>query len=393
MRFQEYFRKIIATAICLLCVEVLHAAEISNIRLNSRTGVLGANWTALGTSWHVRVTRDLYFGDYIPLIDVSVRTGNEQLATLLPNCYYRGTLVSNSGNPVPDSVVYINLCDNSVPFTGFVALNDNMYLIEKDTSSGTGISMRLEETADDINGTDEIVTGDNGWKEGGSGGALSPTTLYPRGNSPEKFPSVDIYVNPSFRTQVGEENYINRIMETFAASNTIYQQSAIKQLHLSAIIRVDEDISTTDSQGNILRGLEKIRKYTVLRDGADISVIYTGGEFSMPDLWGWAERGYSCYLEQAVAEGSNINTHNIAKSAAAIIDLPTLLQRAWILAHEIGHTLGMYHINDDPLADGTFQQSLVLKDYKAGCEARSRMLETCAYDPQTKWFIDYYTCE
>lgn len=393
MNFFNINKKSFTIMCCFLFTQLIHAGEITSIHIKPSTDVLAITWNALEEKWTTSAIKDSYFGDYVPLIEVSVTTGDEQLIALLPNCYYRGVLTNQRGVPVPDSTVFLNTCDNAVPFLGFVASGDNMYLIEKDVESSTGISMRLEQTSDDISGYDEFNTGDNGWKEGGSGGALTPSSLYPRENNPDNFPSIDIYVDPSFRTQVGEENYINRIMETFAASNTMYQQSAMKQLHLSAIIRVDQDISVTSSQGNILHGLEKIRKYTVLPDSADISMVYTGGEFKMPYLWGWAEGGYSCELQQAVAEGNNINTHNIAKAATAIIDLPTLIQRAWIFAHEIGHTLGMYHITNDPLAYGVFQPALALKDYVAGCLARSASFETCAYDPQTKKFVDYYSCE
>jgi hypothetical protein len=253
--------------------------------------------------------------------------------------------------------------------------------------------MRLEATTNNVYGADEVNTGDNGWKSGGSGGALAPSTLIPRESNPEKFPSIDVYVNPSYRLQVGEQNYIARIIETVAAANTIYTQSNMKQMHLMSIVRLDEDISEAENQGNILHGLEKIRQYTVLPDSADISMIYTGGEFNMPGLWGWAEGGYACDLQQAVSEGNNINTHQVGQAAHAIIDLPTLMQRAWIFAHETGHTLGMPHIADDPLADGFFQPHLALKDYIAGCQARSNMYRTCAYDPQTKKFVEFYECQ
>ena len=369
----------IAILFCLLCIQSIHANEVTNIHLKSPSDELIVTWNALGSTWKAGVTRDSYLGDYIPLIEVSVKTGNEYFISLLPNCFYRGTLLDNMGNMLPDSVVYLNICDNSVPFTGFVAKDNNMYKIEKDSSSGTGIRMYLEQTADDVYGADDVVNGNEGWGAGGSGGVLTPASLYPRGNTPENFPSIDIYVNPSFRSQVGEDNYVYRIIEAFSGANVIYQQSAMKQLHLSAIILLDEDISITDSQGSIIHGLEKIRKYT-------------GGEFNMPGLWGWAEGGYSCYLQVAVAEGYNINTHNVAKSASAVIDLPTLLQRVWILSHEIGHNLGMAHTDDDPLADNEFDPTLALKDYVAGCEVKSDMFKSCAYEPPTNFLTDFYTC-
>lgn len=393
MKIPHFSIKFVLVIVLVISMQSVFAGEVTQIKLKTSSTELDVTWNALGETWKATVVKDNYFGDYIPLIEVSVTTGDEYLVSLLPNCHYRGVLTNIKGESIADSTVYLNICDNNVPFAGFVARGENMYLIEKDVTSQLGIGMRIEQTKNDVDGSDEISSGDNGWKEGGSGGALTPTSLYPRGNNPSKFPSVDVYVNPSYRAQVGEDNYIDRILETFAAANTIYKQSSMKQLYLSAIIRTNQDISTTDSQGNILHGLEKIRKYTVLPDSADTSLVYTGGEFKMPSLWGWAELGFGCDLQQAVAEGNNINTHNIGKAATTIIDLPTLIQRAWIFSHEIGHTLGMNHIFGDPLAYGFFQPKLALKDYVAGCQAKSQIYETCMYDQRTKKFTDFYTCE
>lgn len=388
----QYWKQIVVVGFFFITQNTFGEA-ITQIILESKADQFNASWSSLGRQWFVNTTKDGYFGENIPLIQVSVTTGDEELVVLLPNCYYRGVLTNNMGDALPDTAVFLDICDNSVPFKGFVAKDNEMYKVEADAESETGISMRLETATNDVSGVDEVNTGDNGWKKGGSGGALTPSTLIPRESTPEQFPSIDVYVNPSFRIQVGEQNYIARIIETVAAANIIYAQSNIKQLHLMAIVRLDEDISEAESQGNILHGVEKIRKYTVLPDGADISMIYTGGEFNMPGLWGWAEGGYACELQLAVNEGNNINTHKVGQAAHAIIDLPTLLQRAWILAHETGHNLGMPHISGDPLAYGFFQQNLALKDYVAGCQARSSMFRTCAYDSQTKKYLDFYKCQ
>lgn len=121
-------------------------------------------------------------------------------------------------------------------------------------------------------------------------------------------------------------------------------------------------------------------------------MFITGKEFSMPGLWGWAEGGYACELQQAVAEGDSINTPSVSKAAGVMRDLPTLMQRAWILAHEVGHSLGAGHWANDPLMDGEFQPNLSLQDYYTRCEVLRSMFETCAYEPRTKKFVDFYEC-
>ena len=121
-------------------------------------------------------------------------------------------------------------------------------------------------------------------------------------------------------------------------------------------------------------------------------MFLTGKEFSMHYLWGWSEGGYACDLQLSVAEGGNISTPSVAKSAGVMRDLPTLMQRGWILAHELGHSLGAGHWANDPLMDGNFQPNLSLQDYYTRCEVSQSMLETCAYDLRNKKFTDFYEC-
>lgn len=254
--------------------------------------------------------------------------------------------------------------------------------------------MRLEQTVNDVSGGSDSDSGE-GWGKGGKGGALKPTNLVSRNASVDSFPSLDIYVDPSYRTinHIGEANYISRILQNLALANMIFTQSNLKPIHLSAIVLPDEDIGRSTSQGNILHGLERLRTYTVQTDSADSSIVYSGEIFSQPSLWGWAELGFGCELQQAVSLGNDINTHQIGKAASAIIDLPTLMQRGWIFAHEVSHTLGGGHFSNDPLSSGFFQPGLALKDYVATCDARKLMYQSCAFDSQTKAFTDFYSCD
>jgi hypothetical protein len=365
--------------------------EIYPISITQSGQDIEATWNAFNKTWYAALKRDNYLGEGIPLLKVNVRTGNEELIKVISNEYFRGTLTDSDGIELIGTTVYMDRSDNTVPFTGFVSIGSDLYIVETDMSSQAGIRMRLEKTENDVDGTDD-TNGNSGWHEGGSGGALSPTDLYPREMTMVQFPALDIYVDPSYVQKVGEDKYIGRIIENLAVANTIYQQSKIKQIHLATIILTDENISRTDSQGNIIHGLEKLRKYTVQPDGADSAMVYSGEIFSMPSLWGWAELGFACNLKQAYELGNDINTHKVGKAAFAIIDLPTLLQRGWILGHEMVHSLGGVHIAKDPLTYGFFQKNLALKDYVAGCQARSDLYETCSYDPQTKAFTDFYSC-
>jgi hypothetical protein len=248
----------------------------------------------------------------------------------------------------------------------------------------------LLETGDTGGTTDDTSIGDNGKRTKGANNN-DPILYESRRGDKSLFPSLEIIVEPSYITAVGgEDKAIDRIMENLALANMIYERSLIKPINLIAILVLDEDITTSDSQGNILGAVEKLRKQNIQANSGDVYMFITGKEFSQPYLWGWAEGGYACALQQAVAEGDKLNTHTVGKSAGVMRDLPTLMQRGWIMAHEFGHSLGGGHWANDPLMDGGFQPELSLQDYSTRCEVLETMLETCAYDPKTKMFTDYY---
>lgn len=388
--------KIIAVVVLLLSVLSAGPApadEISHIRLSEQDGRLQAAWHAGGRQWRADARLDAWLPASIPLLQVDVRSGDETLLAMLPNCYYRGSLTGKGGKVIADSFVHLNLCDNAIPFSGYVSVGSDMYLIVADPASSTGIAMRLEQTSDQQNDADDSIAGDAGWGPGGSGGHLDPVRLYSRGQSPQRFPSLDIYVEPAYIDAVGADHYISRIIASLAVANTIYGLSGLRQLQLAAIIRTSENLGFSDSESAVLMGLEKIRHYTVQADSADAAVVFAGDNFSRPFLWGWSEIGFGCALQMAVARGDDVNSRRVGRAAAALIDLPSLLQRGWLLAHEVAHIFGAVHVMDDPLASGWFMPELALKDYQAGCQAISRIYASCAFDARTGFLTDFYQCD
>ena len=118
-----------------------------------------------------------------------------------------------------------------------------------------------------------------------------------------------------------------------------------------------------------------------------------GGDIDSTYTWGWAIDAAACELQIAVKRDKNINTIEVGRSSAFFTDLPSLIQRGWIFAHELGHVIGAeHHINGDPLMDGWFQYIESLADYVAGCDAKTQIFETCGIDAKTKKPNDYYDC-
>lgn len=173
---------------------------------------------------------------------------------------------------------------------------------------------------------------------------MTPQMLYPRGRTSEQFPTLDVYVDPAYVSQVGSSAYVSRIAASLAVANTIYQQSGLKQVRLLAILLADQNIGRSNSQGNVVHPLEKIRRYTIAPDSADGSIVFTDDDFTLPNLWGWAELGFGCELQKELARSKPIKTHKVGKASAAVIDLPTLIQRGWILGHEFIHIIGGVHV-------------------------------------------------
>jgi len=377
-------------ASCVLFLSNIVYAEsgpITVIKIKETGAQLEISWSALGKNWDVTVTKATYLADNTPIISVEVDTGNESLLENIFNCYYTGT---QTGSSDVHTTVYVKRCEGDATFTGFVASSDP---VDGDVLYGIdGATMSLLETGDTGGSVDDTGGGDNGKRTKGASND-DPILYEARRGDATLFPSLEVIVEPSYINAVGTDNYIDRIMENLALANMIYERSLIKPIKLIAILVLDKDITTSDSQGNILGAVEKLRKHNIQANSGDISMFLTGKEFSQPYLWGWAEGGYACELQQAVAEVDNLNTHTIGKSAGVMRDLPSLMQRGWILAHEVGHSLGGGHWADDPLMDGGFQPALSLQDYSTRCEVLESMLETCAYDPKNKKFIDYYVNE
>jgi len=375
---------ILFTSSTLFFSFIVHAESgpITHSRIQERGNQLNISWNALGQDWEVTAIRVSYLDTLTPLLQINTDTGDETLLKDLPNCYFTGSLVSSTEQ---FATAYINLCPgNNSEFTGFVSSGSNLYGMD-------GTDMSLLETGNTGGSSEDGGTDNNGKRT--QGPSNTDPMLYEarRGDAP-LFPSLEIAIDPSFVEVVGEENYVDKIMENLALANMIYERSLIKQINLIAILVLTKDITTSDSQGNILGEVEKLRKQNIQANSGDMTMFITGREFSMPSLWGWAEGGYACALQQAVAEGDKLNTHTIGKSAGVIKNLPTLMQGGWILGHEVGHLLGAGHWADDPLMDGGFQPELSLQDYKTRCEVLRSMLETCAYDLQNKKFTDFYEC-
>lgn len=256
---------------------IVTAQEIIGATTTLHSTSLSVTWQTPNRNWYAEVEQDFYLGSAIPLLHVAVTTGNESEIELKPNCYYRGTLTQQDGTVIPDTVVFIDLCNSDIIFRGFVAENTTMYRIVPDENSVIGISMNVETTSDSINPSND-TNSQKGWGSSGSGGALRPSSLYSRNVSNDEFPSVDIYVDPTYVNQVGESDYFGRIIESLALANTIYAQSDLNQLHLAAVVLLDKEFNTSDSQGNILHRLSKLRQYTAQADSADTSLILSGGK-------------------------------------------------------------------------------------------------------------------
>ena len=357
----------------------------SDVQAASNNKLL-VTWEAFGQSWHAVVSKDSYLGDKIPIINVAVNAGNEELNRMAPNCYYRGSLADDSYAPIPDTFAYFNLCDSSIPFTGFVSNEHNVYSIARNDTSTLGIDMTID------NQNQAAVY------EGISPHQGEPNTSLPDGlyshrrSNPLLFPSIEIALEPAYVAKFGEDAYLDRIMENLAFANFIYEQSGMKQLSLIAISLLDQNVIWSGGSGSVRSNIHRLRTRTAQANSADMLLVYLGSNVNTTDLWGWAAVGYACDLQRAVAEGLNVNTVNIGRSAGYLTPLPSLIQRGWIAAHETGHMLDSGHVRQDPLMDARFSYLPRIVDYKADCGSISDMYESCAFNTKNWKFTDYYSC-
>ena len=183
-------------------------------------------WDVFGQRWNAVVTQDAYLGDEIKIIDVSVSTGNEDLNRILPNCYYRGTLTDDFFTPLANTYAYFNLCDNSVPFVGFVSDSNSVYVIERSATAVTGVQMNIDNP--NLDTPYQGISPDHG-----NVNDTISDGLYPRTSHSGLFPSVEIVLEPAYVSKLENEAYVDRIIENLAFANFIYQLNNMKPIMLN----------------------------------------------------------------------------------------------------------------------------------------------------------------
>ncbi len=343
--------------------------------------------TQSGKNWNVQVERDSFLGDDIPLISVSVMTGEETQIGVQNNCYFRTV---TDGNYI-STVAFIKHCSADIwDIKGFIADSEFIYIIEADESTPTGLSVHISEpgTPNEFKPDNET---NNGWKKGGSGGNEISTQLIPR-RSGAAFPSLEVYADPDFVAETGEENYVDRILEQLAFTNFAYAQSGINQVNLIAITRTDAEVGRNESALNLLKNFRRLRNRTMQVNSADIAGLVTGKDRSNYGYWGYAEIGGSCDLRITISEGNSIYSPSIDKGVFVAFDLKTLMQRGWTMMHEMAHTLDAEHVLGDYVMDANIVLVPQLSAYKTTCPAKVQFLRSCKYNPINKKLIDYYEC-
>ena len=369
-------------------IQTAIGGAVSNVSVDAINGEI--SWMADGQSWYAVVTQDSNLGGAsIPVISVDVPTGNETSLPAVPNCYYKGSLADSSFTAIPQTHAFINLCDNNAQFfTGFVSDVTGVYTIE---GSPGNLVMSRDDPTLPLTTPNETKADNNG----GKGKVLTPDNLVVRNNNPvDNFPSVEIMVEPSFIDTYGSPGYIHRIVSSVAFSNFIYEQSGMKPITLVSVNRLSEDLNRNGGIGAIRHQMQNLRRSTVQENSGDVSILMVGGDIDSTYTWGWAIDAAACELQIAVGLGKNINTIEVGRSAAFFTDLPSLIQRGWIFAHELGHAIGAeHHINGDPLMDGWFQYIDSLVDYVAGCEAKTQIFASCGIDGKSGKPNDYYSCD
>ena len=387
----KHFSRTIAIGLITMAgyTQSANAQQVSNIIIDAANGHI--SWMADGVSWNATFSLDEYFGNNTPIISIDLETGNEQKIGTLGNCFYRGKLSDTNWHPIAQTHAFINLCHPNLQFTGFVSNANGLYTIEADPDNERQLLMQLDDPTIPLTTPNDTNADNNGGN--GSGKLLKPDTQIPRNSTPEKFPSVEIIVEPSFVETFGDPGYIHRIASTLAFTNFIYEQSGLKQIHLISIDVVNGALNANGGIGAIRHQLQNLRRGTIQAGSGDVSVLMVGGDIDSTYTWGWAIDAGACKLQIAVAEADKLDSIDVGRSAAFVTDLPSLIQRGWIFAHEFGHVIGaLKHINGDPLMDGWFQYINTLSKYTAGCDATTQMFKSCAYDPKSKKETDFYAC-
>lgn len=153
----------------------------------------------------------------------------------LGTVFYRGTLSDSVGNPLGNTQAFIDLCyDAENYFTGFVSNANGVYTIEADPNNSGELLMLLDDPTAPLTTPNETNADNNG----GNGKILKPDSQELRNSSPDKFPSAEIFVEPSFVATFGDPGYVHRIASTLAFTNFIYRQSGIKQINLNWFSRL-----------------------------------------------------------------------------------------------------------------------------------------------------------
>lgn len=383
---------VLGFTVCILFLGVQQqtiAAPIQVVSVNRDTGEL--SWLVNGVPWSAKVEKDPYFANSIPIISIDVETGNEVLLDNYDNCFYRGRLTDSTGSEIQNTQAYINFCMPDPIFTGFVADANNVYRIEIDPQNPGSLIMVVDDPTVPLTTPNETNVGNNGGN--GSGQLLQPATQVTRNGGPQVFPSIEINVEPSFVSSYGSPGYIHRIASTLAFTNFIYAQNGMKQYTLVSINLLNAPLNANGGQGNIRHQLRDFRQATVQSTSADISILMVGGDVDTTYLWGWTIDEVACALQIAVSEGQDIHNMDVGRASLFVIDLPSLIQRGWILGHELGHVTGARkHIKGDPLMDGWFLEIPVLAQYIAGCDATTQIFHSCTYDAKSKKVVDFYTC-